>query len=192
MPGQGASATRYAYKASLFGSAHQFELTGSGLSWKAGGRSAIWPYADIACIRLSYRPVWMQSHRFRADIEHGNGQSLTVFSTSWQTAALMAPHDREYRAFITELHERLAVAASRAVLVGGIGPKTYAAGVALLVMVTIAISGLLIRAIATGEFAGALFLIGFAVLLGWQIGGFLRRNRPRSYTWADLPEALLP
>ena len=146
----------------------------------------------ISGIRLSYRPVSMQSRRFRADIEGVNRQTLTIFSTSWQTAALMAPHDREYRAFIAQLQERLAEAASRAVLIGGIGPKTYAFGVVLLVLVAIAIAGLLIRAIATREFAGALFLIGFGALLGWQIGGFLRRNRPRSYALSDSPEALLP
>jgi hypothetical protein len=53
-------------------------------------------------------------------------------------------------------------------------------------------AGLLVRAIATGEFAGALFLVGFAALFAWQIGGFVRRNRPRAYTSDHLPEALLP
>jgi hypothetical protein len=53
-------------------------------------------------------------------------------------------------------------------------------------------SGLFIRAIATGEFAGALFLVGFAALFAWQVGGFVGRNRPRAYTFDHLPEALLP
>ncbi len=39
---------------------------------------------------------------------------------------------------------------------------------------------------------GGLFLIGFAALFTWQIGGFVRRNRPRAYTFDHLPEALLP
>src|SRR5229473_8482250 len=43
---------RYAYKASLIGAAHQFELTGNGLSWRIAGRSGVWPYAGIAAIRL--------------------------------------------------------------------------------------------------------------------------------------------
>ena len=37
-----------------------------------------------------------------------------------------------------------------------------------------------------------LFLVGFAALFAWQIGGFVRRNRPRAYTFDDLPKALLP
>ena len=185
-------AASYAYKASLIGSAHQFELTDEGLSWQAGSKSGVWPYLDIAAIRLSYRPVSMQSRRFRADIESASGQRIVVLSTSWQTVALMTPQDRDYRAFITQLHARLRQAGSTAVLIGGIGPKTYAAGILFLALVAIAIAGLLLRAIATGEWAGGLFLIGFAALFGWQIGGFIRRNRPRAYAFDDLPETLLP
>jgi hypothetical protein len=187
-----AAPIRYAYKASLIGSAHQFELTDGGLSWQVGGKSGLWAYADIAAIRLSYRPVSMQSRRFRADIEFANRQRITILSTSWQTVALMAPQDRDYRVFITRLHARMKAAGSQAALIGGIGPKTYAAGIVLLTLVGIAISGLFVRAVATGEFSGALFLVGFAALFGWQIGGFVGRNRPRAYTFEQLPAALLP
>jgi hypothetical protein len=183
---------RYAYKASLMGSAHQFELTDSGLSWRVAGKSGVWPYAGIAAIRLSYRPVSMQSRRFRADINRSGGGRLAILSTSWQTAALMAPQDRDYRAFITQLHRRMAEAGSKAALAGGLRPGIYAAAVVLLALVGIAITGLFVRAVATGEFAGALFLVGFTALFGWQIGGFIRRNRPRAYSFDHLPEALLP
>jgi hypothetical protein len=192
MSAQDAPATRYAYKASLIGSAHQLELTDRGLSWQVGGKSGVWPYADIATIRLSYRPVSMQSRRFRADIEHANRQRIAILSTSWQTVALMAPQDDDYRAFITQLHARLKQAGGRVALIGGVKPGVYAAGIALLALVAIAITGLLARALATGAFGGALFLIGFAGLFGWQIGGFVRRNRPRTYTFDDLPRELLP
>src|SRR6266704_2742412 len=183
---------RYAYKASLIGAAHQFELTDHGLSWQVGSKSGVWAYADIAAIRLSYRPVSIQSRRFRADIESVNRQRIAILSTSWQTVALMTPQDHNYRAFITQLHQRVEKGGSKAQLIGGIGSKLYAAGIVLLALVAIAISGLLVRAIATGEFAGALFLIGFAALFAWQIGGFIRRNRPRSYGFDDLPKELLP
>ena len=72
----------------------------------------------------------------------------------------MTPQDREYRAFITQLHARMRQAGSRAALIGGIGPKTYAAGSSLLALVAIAIAGFCIRAVATGELAGGLFLVG--------------------------------
>ena len=189
---EAAPATRYAFKASLIGAAHRFELTEQGLAWRIAGRSGMWPYADIATVRLSYRPVSMQSRRFRADIGNADGARIVILSTSWQTAALMAPQDRDYRAFMTQLHAGMSGAGSRAVLLGGLGPRVYAAAIICVTLVAIAMAGLFVRSIATGEWAGALFLVGFAALFGWQVGGFVRRNRPLAYSLDRLPEALLP
>lgn len=183
---------RYAYKASLIGSAHQFELTEQGMSWRIAGRTGLWDYADIAAVRLSYRPVSMQSRRFRADIEKAGGGRLAIFSTTWQTAALMAPQDQDYRAFIIGLHARMAKAGSRAHLAGGLHPRLYAAAIVVVTLLAVAMAGLLLRSIVSGAWAGALFLVGFAALFAWQVGGFITRNRPRTYTFDDVPKALLP
>ncbi|MBV8924571.1 MAG: hypothetical protein JOZ74_04300 [Bradyrhizobium sp.] len=187
-----APAIRYAYKASLIGTAHQFELTQDGLSWRLPGRSAVWPYAGISAVRLTYRPVSMQQHRFRADLRHEGGARLAILSTSWQTAALMAPQDGDYRCFIVALHERMAAAGSTAELRGGLGPRTYAAALALVGLVGLMMLSLLIRALMIGLWGGVLFLIGFAALFAWQVGGFIRRNRPISYGFGRIPQALLP
>ena len=162
---------RYAYKASLFGAAYQFELTEQGLSWRIAGRSGLWRYADIGNV---------------------DGARLSMLSTSWQTAALMTPQDRDYRTFITELHAHLAKAGSAARLTGGLGSKVYGAAILCVTLVAFAMTGLLLRAVATGEWAGALFLVGFAALFAWQVGGFITRNRPLTYSFGHIPEALLP
>ncbi len=189
---EAASDIRYAYKASLVGRAHRFELNDEGLCWRVPGKSAVWPYREISEVRLSFRPVSMQSRRFRADIESAGRGRIALLSTSWQTSVLMAPQDRDYRAFIIALHRRMAEAGSNAVLIGGLKPRIYIAALGLLMLVAIAMAGLLVRAVMTGEFAGILFLAGFAALFGWQVGGFVKRNRPRKYTFDHLPEALLP
>ena len=193
-PDQAATAAvaRYGYKASLIGAAQHFELTDEGLSWRIAGRSGVWPYAGISAVRLSYRPVSMQSQRFRADIDRAGGGRIAILSTSWQTATLMAPQDGDYRAFIIQLHRRMQQGGSTATLTGGLGPRIYAAAIVSLALVGTAMAGLLVRAIATGEFAGVIFLVGFAALFAWQIGGFMTRNRPRTYAFDRLPEALLP
>jgi hypothetical protein len=183
---------RYAYKASLIGAAQHFELTDKGLSWRMAGASGVWPYAGISAVRLSYRPVSMQWRRFRADIDREGGGRIAILSTTWQTAALMIPQDHDYRAFMIQLHRRMEQGGSHAALIGGLGPRIYAAAIASLALVGIAMAGLLVRAIATGEFAGAIFLLGFAALFVWQVGGFMMRNRPRIYTFDHLPEELLP
>jgi hypothetical protein len=189
---QGDRGASYAYKASLIGSAHRFELTDEGLSWHIAGRSGLWRYDEISAIRLSFRPVSMQQHRFRADVSHAGGGRIRILSTSWQTAALMAPQDNGFRSFIVELHARMAKAGSRATLTAGLGRKTYAVMLAFLALLTVAMAGLLIRALLIGEFAGALFIIGFAALFAWQVGGFVRRNQPQSYSFDRVPKALLP
>ena len=181
--GEGARTISYAYKASLISSAYQFELTDSGLAWQMGRRSGVWPYADM---------VSMQSRRFRADIERAGGERIAILSTTWQTVSLMTPQDQDYRAFITELHRRMRAAGSKASLIGGIGTVSYAIAVAILVLLAIAMIGLLVRALATSEFTGALFLIGIAVWFAWTIGGFIKRNRPRRYSFDALPATLLP
>ena len=162
------------------------------MSWRIAGRSALWRYADIASIRLSYRPVSMQSHRFRADIGNIDGALLSLLSTSWQTAALMTSQDRDYRTFIAGLHARMAKAGSKAVLTGGLRHWIYSAAVALLALVGTGMAVLLVRALATGQYGGAAFLVGFAALFGWQVGGFIRRNRPLIYKFDHIPETLLP
>jgi hypothetical protein len=190
--GEGARAIRYAYKASLVSSAYQFELTDAGLSWQMGRRSGVWPYADIASIRLSYRPMSMQSRRFRADIARIGGERIAILSTTWQTVALMTPQDQDYRAFVVELHRRMQAAGSKASLIGGIGTVTYAMAVAMVVLLSVAMIALLVRALATSEFTGALFLVGMAVWFAWTIGGFIKRNRPCRYSFDALPATLLP
>jgi hypothetical protein len=186
------TARRYSFKPSLMGSAYRFELTEEGLSWRIAGRSGLWPYAEIGAVRLSYRPVSMQARRFRADIGKTDGGWIALLSTSWQTAALMAPQDQAYRAFILELHARMAKTGSRAVLNGGLSPKVYAAAMICVTLLGVAMAGLLLRSLATGEWAGALFLVGFAALFVWQVGGFITRNRPLAYTFDAIPKALLP
>lgn len=191
-PGTSAPGLTYAYKASLVGSAHQFALEDDAIVWQAGRRSGKWRYADIVGVRMSYRPMSMQTRRFRTDLEHRGGDRLVVMSTTWQTVTLMVAQDRDYRAFILEVHRRLAAQGHRVALIGGIGPVIHTIGLVGVALVSVAIAGLLARALATHAYGGALFIAGFAALFGWQIGGFLARNKPRPYTFDALPQDLLP
>jgi hypothetical protein len=93
---------------------------------------------------------------------------------------------------MTELHERMARVGSEAALTGGLKRWVYAAAVALLALVGTGMAVLLVRALTTGQFAGAAFLVGFAALFSWQVGGFVTRNRPVAYTFERIPGRLLP
>ncbi len=83
-------------------------------------------------------------------------------------------------------------AGSKASLIGGIGTVTYATAVALLALLAVAMIGLLVAGARDVEFTGALFLSRHGGLVAWTIGGFIKRNRPRGYSFDALPAALLP
>jgi hypothetical protein len=141
---------------------------------------------------MSYRPMSMQSHRFRTEISHRDGGRIIVISTTVRTLALMDTQDEDYRTFIVELHRRLAAHGARAMFVGGLNPVLYFAGVGVLTLLSVAMTALLVRAMVTGEWVGALFIVGLSALFGWQIGRFMHCNRPRAYTFGALPRELLP
>lgn len=182
----------YTFKPSLAGAVRQFDLTDDGLVWQVGARRGVWPYRSIAMVRLSYRPVSMQPRQFRADIVHDSGQRQIVLSTTWKGFALVETQDEAYRDFLRALHRRLAAAGGRAVFHGGLRPVAYALGAMVLAVVALAMAALTARALAGGALAGALFLIALGGVFVWQIGGFMRRNKPCVYTPDAPPPQLLP
>ncbi len=186
------SVTSYTFKPSLAGGVRQFELTDAGLAWQAGTRRGVWPYASIAAVQLSYRPVSMQPRQFRADIISDSGQRQMVLSTSWKGFALVETRDEAYRAFMLALHRRIAEAGGHAAFHGGMRPIPYALAAGVLILFAIVMVALIARALATDAFAGALFLVALGAVFAWQIGGFMRRNKPCIYTPDALPPQLLP
>jgi hypothetical protein len=189
-PDEAIDGRSYVYRAGLVGPAYRFELTDDGLAWGMGRQSGVWPYADIASVRLSFRPMAMQRRRFCAQIFHREGHRLKIFSTSKQTAALMQPQSG-YLNFMVALHQRLAEAGGTVSLEAGLRPWTFNMALAALVLVGLAMAGLLIRALVVGEFAGVGFLVLLGALFGWQGWDLLYRNRPRSYTFDNVPRDLL-
>jgi hypothetical protein len=182
----------YTYKPSLAGSAHAFRLTEEGLSFQAGFRAAMWRYCDIASVRLTYRPVSMLAHRFRADITNRQGQRLRVVSASWSGIVTLAPQNEGYCGFILALHAALVRNGARASFIAGLNPVVFTVGIFMTGVLAVAMLGLLIRAMAIGNYVAALFLVGFAGWYGWHIGGWLLRNKPRAYAPDDIPPGLLP
>lgn len=182
----------YAYKPSLTGAARHFALGDDGLTFRSGYRAGTWPYEEIASVRLSYRPISMLSRRFRADVRHRDGKSLTLVSATWASIALVTPQDEPYRAFISELHRRLQASGRNVVYDAGLKPVLFAVAAGALAVVMLALAGLLIRAIAMGNLTAALFMLGFAAWFAWTIGRWLKLNKPRAYDPAHLPQELLP
>ena len=182
----------YAYKASLMGAPMEFFLQEDALEWRRGESRGRAPYMKIRRLRLSFRPMTMQNHRFLAEIWSEQGPKVQVASTSWKSVFEQERLDARYRAFVVELSRRIAAAGPRAQFETGSPAFLYWPSVAVLGIACVAIIALAFRALQTGALAGAAFILAFLALFLWQAGNFFHRNRPGAYDVRNVPERVLP
>jgi hypothetical protein len=182
----------YSFKPSLMGGAWEFRLEPDALVWRAGFRQGRVPYGRIKRVRLSYRPVTMQSRRFVTEIWHGDGPRLLIASSSWRSLVEQEAQDRPYGAFIRDLHRRLAAAGSTAAFETGSSAWLYWPGLALFAGVALALAVLTVRALQVGAYAGAALVGSFLLIFLWQCGRYFRRNRPGRYRPDAVPQDLVP
>jgi hypothetical protein len=182
----------YSYKASAFGAPSEFKLAAQGIECSAGRRSGLLRYDRIDRVRLSFRPVTMQSYRFQAEIWSKDFPKIRIASTSWRGIVEQTRQDEAYTAFIVELHRRLAAASAPVQFSSGTPAVIYCFGLAVFVAAALGLAALAVQALRLGEWAGAAVVGGFLALFLWQLGSFFRRNRPGTYRPESVPGIVLP
>jgi hypothetical protein len=184
----------YSYRPSLLGPPWSFTLTDRGMDWSAGGRSGHVRYRDVRRLRLSFKPVSMQTHRFLTEIWAEGAPKLEIVSSSWKSMVEQERRDGPYAAFVSELHARIASAASPVPVRydQGANPFTYWPGLVLYTLVALALAAVFVRALEVHAIGGAAFIGAFVALFLWQGGNFFRRNRPGTYRPDALPHELMP
>lgn len=186
------SAVSYGYKPSLLGAHSQFTLRDDGLHWQIGSYRGVVPYGHIRRIRMSYRPATLQSQRFVTEIWSSGAPKLQIVSASWRSFMEQERLDTGYRAFVTELHRRLAAAGSAAQFSTGMPVLIYWIGVLVVGAAMVALAGLIVRSLQLGEWAAAALIVGFVAVFAFQIGNYFRRNHPGSYRPDAVPASVLP
>jgi hypothetical protein len=182
----------YGYKATLIGAPYEFALRSGALHWQIGRNSGRIPYDRVRRVRLSFRPATMQSQRFLAEIWSTGQPKIQIVSVSWRSMVEQARQDAAYRAFIVELHRRLAAAGSTAQFVTGMPFLIYWIGIAVFVGVMIATAVLAIQALLQAQWTGAAVIGLFFAVFAYQLGNFFYRNRPLRYRPDALPGHILP
>jgi hypothetical protein len=182
----------YTYRPSLLGAPWTFRLTQAGLAWEAGRKSGLVPYRDIRRVRLSFKPVSMQTQRYQMEIWADRAPMFVIVSSSWKSMVEQVRLDKAYSDFVGELHRRIVEAGSVVVFEQGGNRLTYWPGLVIFAAVTFGIVFLIVRALQTDAAAGAAFIAAFLALFLWHGGNFFRRNRPGVYRADALPELLLP
>jgi len=182
----------YSYKPSLMGAEWTFRLTAYGLQWSIGSVSGEVAYRDIRRLRLSFRPVTMQSYRFLMEIWGERHPKVSIVSTSWKSLTEQERRDDAYTRFVSALHDKIKAAGGTPLLQAGALPLIYWPGAVIFVGVCVATVVLLASALQQGDTAVILFLMAFFGFVVWQLGRFFLRNRPRRYTLDSIPADLLP
>jgi hypothetical protein len=182
----------YAYKPSLMGAGWLLRLTPEHLAWEVGRRTGSVPYRDIARIRMSFKPVTMQTRRYLTEIWAPGAPKITISSASWRSMVEQASLVGPYSEFVTQLHARVAASGAKPRCEGGLHPLLYWPGVVVFGALLLGMAGMIVRALQEASWPGALFVLGFAALFVWQIGNFFRFNRPGRYEVDAPPAHLLP
>jgi hypothetical protein len=190
--GEAAADPSYAYKPSLIGSGCQFTLRPDAMEWQIGRRSGRVHYSRVGAVRLSYRPVTMQSHRFIAEIWSQGNPKIQIASVSWRSLVEQERFDRPYSAFIAELHRRIAAAGAPAEFTTGLPAITYWAGVAVFAGVMVAMGVIIVRALRLSQWSASAIIGVFFAVFAYQLGNFFRRNRPSRYRPDAIPSEVLP
>ena len=190
--GEAAERTAFAYRASMFGAAREFRLTGDGLEWTVGRRSGRIPFGAVRRLRMSFKPANMQWQRFLTEVWANGTPKLEIVSTSWKSLVEQERLDQHYAAFVTELHRRIALAAAPTRFERGRSPFLYWPSLIVFAGVALVAAMLIVRALQSDAKGGAAFIAVFLALFLWQGGNFFRRNRPGLYRPNALPAELMP
>jgi hypothetical protein len=182
----------YAFKPSLIGAICQFTLKADAMDWQIGRRSGRLRYDRVRAVRLSYRPVTMQSHRFITEIWSTDNPKIQIVSVSWRSIMEQERLDKAYSAFVTELHRRIAAAGAKAKFTTGLPAVTYWIGVVMFTGVILATGGLFLRAMSSVQWAATAVVGIFFLVFAYQLGTYFYRNRPGRYQGDAIPNGVLP
>ena len=182
----------YAFKPSLMGAMCQFVLKPDALDWQIGRRSGRIRYGRILAIRLSYRPVTMQSQRFVTEIWSSDNPKIQIVSSSWRSMVEQERLDAGYSAFVGELHRRLIAAGHAPRLSAGLPMATYCVGIAVFSAVLFATGMMLVRALQHSQWAASGVVAIFFAVFSYQLGNYFYRNRPVRYRPDAIPSGVMP
>jgi hypothetical protein len=182
----------YSYRPSLLGAPWEFTLSGETLAFRVGHKAGQVDLRKISRVRLSFRPIAMQSQRFLAEIWADGAPKLEICSSSWKSMIEQERLDGPYATFIAELHQRLAQAGVPARYERGSNRLFYWPGLAIFAGLSFVLGALTAIELRAQSWDAAAIVAAFLLFSLWQAGNFFRRNRPGLYRAGALPAAVIP
>jgi hypothetical protein len=182
----------YHYRPRMIGSGFSFRLGAHSLEWNMSGLPGQVPYPMIAMVRLGFRPSNFGNRRFIAEVWPGKGAKLEIASASYKSMVSMEDLGPEYRAFITELHRRIAASGSNCCFEAGFAAWRWWPMVGVAVATAIALVYVGATTLLRGDTGAGLLVAGFMGLFAWQMWPLISRNRPMRYDPRQIPDQVLP
>jgi hypothetical protein len=182
----------YAFKPRMLAAEHVFRLGPDSLEWNVGGRTGRIAYPMIARIRVGFRFTNFMGHRYTAEIFPRSGGRMDISSVSSRGMLDNANQGVAYRAFIAELHRRVASARGECRFEAGMAVWRFWPSVTITLAMAAALVYVLVRGILGDQIVTSLIVLAAGSLFVWQMGKMVLANKPRSYRPETIPEDLLP
>lgn len=182
----------YSYRPRAVGAAFAFHLGEHSLEWNMGGAVGHAAYPMIYRVRIGYRPSNLGNRRFIAEIWSRNGPRVEISSASYRSVVMMDDQGKDFRAFIGELHRRIAASGGNCRFEAGFAAWRWWPMMAVAAVTSVALVYVAANTFLNGDFTAGLLIAGFMALFGWQMWPLVMRNRPREYDPNDIPVDVLP
>lgn len=182
----------YACRMQPVGAEILLELEPQALSVDRNGKIARFPYRDIQAIELIYQPRGLHLTGFRTRVHVGARKPVVFDDTTFSGALLQERRAAAYRAFTTDLVERVRRENPRALLVGGRPMWLQAATVLFGGGFAIFMASLALRALSASQWLPGLMLAVFTTAFVAWTWAFVSRNRLCDIRKDGIPADLLP
>jgi hypothetical protein len=183
--------TFYMFKPALVGAPIEFLLHDDSLEWRGrvSGRVLL---RDIRKVRLAFRPVTTENHRFITELWSSKPGKLSIVSTSASGVVRHERHNEHYTTFVRELHRRIAAAGGRVEYLSGSPSFLYWPGVVVFVGLCLGMAGLGWQVLQADNKLGLLLVGAMMAYFLFQTAAFFRRNLPGTYRPEALPPRVMP
>ncbi len=182
----------YAFRPRMIGAEIAFRLGADSLEWSSGTRNGRVAYAMIRRLRLGFWFTNFMGRRYTAEIFPQGGGRLEIASLSARSLAGNENQGPAYRAFIVELHRRVARAGGDCRFEGGFAAWRWWPSLVVSAALGAAVLFVIGRAVLAGQFGTGALMLALGALLAWQMVPMLTRNRPCRYRPDAIPGDLLP
>lgn len=182
----------YAHTPKPFGREVTFAIKGRELVVSDERKTLTAPLKEIMQMRLTYEPRNTMARGFRMKLWFSNSRTAAMTNLAWKSLIQVERQDDAYRRFVTALIAETAKANPACIFLAGLAKPLWgifalSAGISMIGLIW-----LVVRAWLAGSTSLALLTIVFGAYFAFVLGDMIRRNRPRTFTAADIPADVLP